>query len=57
MRAARMLYDELAHAGFSAIEEWDQLPVSNRESFADCIEGLLMHWEELLSARAELEHD
>jgi hypothetical protein len=54
--AAKILYDELAHAGFSAIEEWERLAPIKRDAFVDCVEGLLMHWEELALARAELEH-
>ncbi len=55
-RAARLLYDELAHAGFSAIAEWDALEPHQREDFVDCIEGMLMHWAEVVAAREELEH-
>lgn len=54
-RAARILYDELAHAGFSANTEWDALRADQREDFFFCMEGLLTHWDQLRAARAELE--
>jgi hypothetical protein len=53
--AARLLYDELAHAGFSAIVEWEALRPDQRDDFFYCMEGLLTHWSELRAARAELE--
>jgi hypothetical protein len=54
-RAARLLYDQLAHAGFSAHAEWADLRPDQRDDFFYCIEGLLTHWDSLRAARAELE--
>jgi hypothetical protein len=56
LRAGQLLYDELAHAGFGAIAEWENLEPSKRDDFVYCVEGMLTHWQELLAARAELEH-
>jgi hypothetical protein len=49
------IYDELAHAGFSANDTWSDLAPDHREIFKDIAERLLAHWDQLSQAREALE--
>src|SRR5271167_1711591 len=52
-RLARLFYEELVHAGVG-IEEWDALGDFERDAYREAIDGLLLSWDLLERARAEL---
>jgi hypothetical protein len=52
---ARILYDQMAHAGFWTIPEWDTAPEDEKDAWADVAQGIICDFDAVLAARKEFE--
>ncbi len=51
---AMVLFEELARVDCGSDEHWDDLNEGQKEFYRSCIEGILVKWEVVENAHAEL---